>query len=408
MKRFNFLVTLFFLLTANSLSAQFTITNYTEEEGLLNNNVSSVWVDKNDNIWLGTQAGVCKFDGVSEWTSYTENDGLINNDVTAVCFDSFGNLWAGSNFGLSRYDGEEWIQLTENNFALLDDRVTYINESPEGLIWVGTKTGFSIIDPNDPTGPIMQGATPFGGSTHIAFGDKPLISTALEGLMIYDPPAMDRLDESNGLLSNKVRAVAVDNEGQKWIANSDGISVFSADNNFVQNHEIIFILPPPDELNPVEDIKIDSRGTVWAGVYVDYLVTEGGVSYYKDGVWGDLDVDDGLVGPVVRKLDIDSEDNVWVATSTGVSKIGQGSVSVNQAWENSSLKISPNPASDRLSLNSPATLVDKSYKITSIIGHEILSGRILADKQNIDLTNFRAGIYVLIVDGLYSSTFIVK
>ncbi len=38
--------------------------------------------------------------------------------------------------------------------------------------------------------------------------------------------------------------------------------------------------------------------------------------------WVDYDEDDGLAGPVVRRLAIDSQNNVWVATSTGISKIG--------------------------------------------------------------------------------------
>ena len=36
--------------------------------------------------------------------------------------------------------------------------------------------------------------------------------------------------------------------------------------------------------------------------------------------WQDFHVSDGLAGPNVKGLVIDSEDNVWVATTTGVSK----------------------------------------------------------------------------------------
>lgn len=402
MKWINF--TFLFLLAANVCFAQHTITNYTTEDGLLHNSVNSVWVDADDNIWFGTQEGVSRFNGLDEWNSYTEADGLHTNNTKAVCFDSFGNLWAGSDFGLSKFDGETWTYFDEDN-GLLDNRVTYINQAPDGMVWVGTKGGISVLDPLDQ----VQGfliITPFGGVTHVAFGEKPHISTALDGVIIFDPSGIDNLLESNGLLSNLVRAVAIDEEGQKWIATADGISLYNASNEFVQHHEYIFELPPPDKLNPVEDIKVDSEGTIWAGVYVDYLVTEGGVSFYDGVEWKDYDVDDGLVGPVVRRLDIDSEDNVWVATSTGVSKIEALPTSSNQAWENASISLLPNPASDQIILNVPEALMYKDFKLFNAQGQLLHTGSINADKQIVDIANLQSGIYVIVVDALYSGTFI--
>ena len=393
-----------FLLTANVSLAQHTIINYTTDDGLLHNSVNSVWVDSEDNIWFGTQEGVSKFDGIDEWTSFTEADGLLVNNTKAVCFDSFGNLWAGTDFGLSRFDGQSWTYYDEDN-GLLDNRVTYINQAPDGMVWVGTKGGVSVMDPLDQAEGFLI-ITPFGGATHVAFGESPHISTALDGVIVFDQVNPARLDETNGLLSNLVRAVAIDEEGQKWIATADGISLYNASNVFVQHHEYIFELPPPDKLNPVEDIKIDSEGTIWAGVYVDYLVTEGGVSFYDGSEWRDYDVDDGLVGPVVRRLDIDSEDNVWVATSTGISKIEAAPTSSNQAWEDARLSILPNPASDQITLNVPEPFIHKDFKLFNAKGQLLQTGSITADKQIIDITNFQSGIYVIVIDAQYSGTFI--
>ncbi len=401
---------LILILTANYLFAQVEITNYTTEDGLLSNNTSSVWVDTEDNIWFGTQDGVAKFDGTNTWSSYTKDDGLIDNNVTAICVDSDGNLWAGTDFGLSKFDGEIWTDYTEANFALLDDRITYIAESPNKHIWVGNKMGVSIISPQaGPSDPIVQFTVPFGGVTHITFGPEALISTALDGLMVYNGPNdVYFINESDGLLSNKVRAVAVDGSFQKWIASADGISVFDANGQFMGDHEYIFELPPPDKLNPVEDIKIDSKGSIWAGVYVDYLVTEGGISFLNGSSWGDYDVEDGLVGPVVRKIAIDSKDNIWVSTSTGVSKIGAVATSNSHLYKKNQVNIFPNPSADYLILESPPYLKNKRFEIQSIDGKSMKDGWIVADKQNVDLTNLKAGIYVLLIDELYQSTFIVK
>ena len=57
-------------------------------------------------------------------------------------------------------------------------------------------------------------------------------------------------------MNDKIRGIALAENGDRWIGTSNGVSVFNSSNEFVVNHEVIFTLPPPDELNPIEDIKM--------------------------------------------------------------------------------------------------------------------------------------------------------
>jgi hypothetical protein len=94
-------------------------------------------------------------------------------------------------------------------------------------------------------------------------------------------------------------------------------------------------------------------------VYIDYLVTEGGVSAYNGTEWVQYEPADGLVGPVVRELAIDSQDNVWVATSTGVSKIsnvdlgGGPGTGILSSEEITALNLYPNPATNQILIEVP-------------------------------------------------------
>jgi hypothetical protein len=100
-------------------------------------------------------------------------------------------------------------------------------------------------------------------------------------------------------------------------------------------------------LNPIEAIEIDGNGNIWVGVYVDYLVTEGGISVYNGSEWMQYEVVDGLVGPVVRTIAIDSNNDVWVGTSTGISKISNlDYLKVNEDEPISVFSIYPNPAAN--------------------------------------------------------------
>ena len=116
------------------------------------------------------------------------------------------------------------------------------------------------------------------------------------------------------------------------------------------NHIEMYSLPPPhDSINPVVDIAMDSYGRIWTAIYVGYLA-EGGIAHWNGSQWEDFHVSDGLAGPNVRGLAIDSEDNVWVATSTGVSKIS----AIPSAISNISKFIThvyPNPTSGKFHIN---------------------------------------------------------
>ena len=146
-------------------------------------------------------------------------------------------------------------------------------------------------------------------------GDK-WFASPLGGITHFDGTTFTVYDTSNGLISQNVTDLIIDNQDNKWIGTGSGISVLDATNTAFTHHTQMYLLPPPDTLNPVVDIAMDSYGRIWAAIYVGYLA-EGGVAMWNGSQWIDFDVSDGLVGPNVRGLSIDSEDNIWIATSTG-------------------------------------------------------------------------------------------
>jgi ligand-binding sensor domain-containing protein len=350
------IITLFtacFTLLGSSLQAQ-TFTNYTMSDGLLADNVLSLDVAANGDLWFGTQNGVSVFDGVSIWTDHTTttDTGLAHNTIQALAVMSTGDVWIGTDFGVSVYNGSVWTKYTEAN-GLGDDKVKYIAEDLAGNIWFATSDGASMFDGVNWTNYGMADGLPFGGANHITVhsnGDI-WISTGLGGVAIWDGATFTEITENEGLLNDKVRSLVIDGSGNKWVGTADGISVFDNSNTFSMNHTTMFTLPPPDTLNPVEDMAMDSQGIIWTAVYVDYLVTEGGVCAYDGANWFDYDVSDGLVGPVVRRLTIDANDDVWVATSTGVSKISNTGVGIESVSDNASFNLYPNPTSDVLNIS---------------------------------------------------------
>ena len=58
--------------------------------------------DQSGNIWIGyNNIGLMKYDG-EQFTLYTENEGLCNNHITSIFEDSRGTIWIGTRGGLSK------------------------------------------------------------------------------------------------------------------------------------------------------------------------------------------------------------------------------------------------------------------------------------------------------------------
>lgn len=350
-------------------------------------------------MWFGTQDGVVKFDGVSTWTVYntTTNPTLPHNTISAIADDADNNIWVGTDYGVSVYDGTNFTTYTTTD-GLGNDRINHIAQAPNGDIWFGEFSGASVYNGSTFTAYNTSNGLPFGGINYVDFDSNGDIymASGLGGYIQYDGTNFTAYTTGDGLLSNVVRAITVDASDNKWVGTANGISVFNSSNVLVDAHTIMLVLPAPDTLNPVEDIKINSQGQVWTGIYVDYLVTEGGVaSYNSSSAWNDYDVSDGLIGPAVRKIAIDHLDNVWVGTSSGVSKISW-STGIKNVTSSNSFAVFPNPARDQLTV----VLAKENTNTESVFIYNtamqlVKQVELAAYEQSkvVSLTEFDKGIY---------------
>ena len=282
----------------------------------------------------------------TNWTSYntTSHTNLVDNNIQAVFVDNQDQLWVGTDFGVSTLIGGVFTTYTETD-GLGDNKIKCITQNQSGSILFGTNDGLSIFDGSSWTNYGMSDGLPFGGVNSIkeASNGDLYLGSGLGGTVVFDGTSFTALTTNDGLISNRIRSIDIDQSGNRWIGTSDGITVLDDADQLLTQHTRVYTLPAPDTLNPIEDISVDNSGNVWVGVYVDYLVTEGGVCGYNGNQWVEYHVSDGLIGPVIRTLAVDSDNNVWVGTSTGVSKISDHSLSIQENVQ-SNLNIYPNPS----------------------------------------------------------------
>src|ERR1700722_14360006 len=76
---------------------------------------------------------------------FTIEDGLPANEVHAILQTQNGFLWVGTDAGLARFDGERFTPITIRGGVAQQIPVRCLLTSPEGGLWVGTEAGLARI-----------------------------------------------------------------------------------------------------------------------------------------------------------------------------------------------------------------------------------------------------------------------
>ena len=91
---------------------------WTEADGLANNHLCAIAVDKDNVVWAAAEegdGGLSSFDG-KVWKSYSVQEGLPDIRIHCIAVDLDNVKWFGTGIGLYRYDGVSWQYFTFDGF----------------------------------------------------------------------------------------------------------------------------------------------------------------------------------------------------------------------------------------------------------------------------------------------------
>jgi len=130
------------------LGEKSTKYHYSTRDGLIHNEVKSLFEDSRGRIWVGTQHGLSCF-SKGKFKNYTTADGLSNNACLFVLEDDDGNLWIGTVNGISRFDGKSFKTYTSGDGLIYNEmnQCTCLKDS-QGNLWFGTVNGISRFNPH--------------------------------------------------------------------------------------------------------------------------------------------------------------------------------------------------------------------------------------------------------------------
>lgn len=281
------------------------------DQGLPQNSVFAVTQTRDGYLWVGTEEGLSRFDGV-RFTSFDKDDipCLVDVWVSSLVEGPDGALWMGTwNGGITRLKDGRFDCFTTRQ-GLVSDEIVDIAPAPGGVWLASADRGLSFFDPDsgrvtrvplgesadDPSGPkvaaIERGRD---GSLWIATGG---------GLHHLRPDGrVEVLREADGLSSDSLTSVAEARDGTIWVGSAAGLDRVR-DGRAEQ-------YAPSGGPSPVEVtwILVDRSGTVWIG-------TADGLRRVGDTAGG-LAAAGGVSSPVVRAVFEDREGNVWFGTDGG-------------------------------------------------------------------------------------------
>lgn len=305
----------FFIHTALALNPAQLIDQYVQDvwqsdQGLPQNTVQAIVTTQDGYLWLGTQEGLVRFDGVKFTVFDSANTpGIRNNNIQALLEDRDKILWIGTEGGgLTSFKNGTFQNFSPAN-GFPADVIRALHQDRNGTLWIGTYgNGLLRLD---------KGKFSSYSTQHGLTSDR--ISTIFEdvmgilwigtyggGINQLQNGSFRSITTRDGLSNDTIFGINQDQEGNLWIATRKGLNRYK-DGNFA----LYGTKDGVSSDDTITSIYKDRDGNLWIGTGAAGLnrLYRGKFSYLTSAL--------GLSNDRVRAIYEDPERNLWVGTEGG-------------------------------------------------------------------------------------------
>ena len=277
---------------------------YNEIDGLPNNIVWSIEQDKNKAFWLGTNEGLVKMvfaeeredteRRIAELTTYTTKQGLSNNAVLSVFPSSTNEIWCGTAYGGVNILKNGKFTTIDSLKGLASNTVFSIQADNNGNHWVGTEKGVSRID---------------------ASGN------------------VENFNSKDGLGGDNIYKVFKDSKNRMWFASLGGFLTSFENGKFIKWDEKRNL-----SYKFITSITEDLDGNIWFGAYGN------GIFKFDGKEFSNYTTSDGLSSNTPYSLACDNNNEIWIGTNKGFDKFNPSEMTIKNYSENEGfMGVEPNP-----------------------------------------------------------------
>jgi len=296
-----------------TLISQYAADYWRTADGLPQATVGAIAQTADGYIWLATEEGLVRFDGVRFSVLDTTNSALTDNYISSLRAGRDGSLWVRTPAALYRYRAGQMRSVCSGRSIGLD--FTPILEDRSGTIWSGEEGGVTAFTPAGDCRHYPLDASAFDEvvTSLVESRDGTILIGTSRGLKqfthgaIADAPSLDIAPMSVG-------ALYIDRDGSLWVGGTGVLLRRSAGG--IKRFDASDGVPPAD----VKVILQDKDGSIWFG-------TDGaGVGRIRGDRVDRLTVANGLPEDRVRAMYEDREGGLWLGTvESGAVRLRDGS-----------------------------------------------------------------------------------
>ena len=299
-----------------------------DEYGLSNSTVRCLFQDSFKNVWAGIWGGGINFlshesslFSVYSYSPIPDSGRSLNNKIaSSVCVDREGKLWIGTDGGgINVFDGGKRVAVyREETRELSGNSVQAALCDSEGNLWFGLfmggvnyydakKKSFRQVFPPDKAGEDVRSLYEDGASLWVG------TSNGVYKLNVKDKSIIEHYTLENNL----VRSLLKDSKGRLWIGTfGGGLGVYDGDFRYIKHFNITSQFPS----NTINAIYMDRQKRMWIGT------GEGLVCFPSSADW-EYKIyrrEDGLANAHIYAITEDDRGNIWVSTNKGISCLLKG------------------------------------------------------------------------------------
>jgi signal transduction histidine kinase/ligand-binding sensor domain-containing protein len=307
---------------AAALEPSTSLANYgrqtwATENGLPQNTVQAIAQTPDGFIWLGTEAGLVRFDGV-EFRTFDRNSipALPGSDIRCLLVTPDGALWIGTNAGLARWkDGA--VAIFTTNEGLPANGILALLQAADGKVGAWTELGLA-----QQSGNLFEAVTNVAAYPNTALpwpGEQPGATRFEENLpnnvrVTGDrssldffqgkerPHSISHLAVGRELPGSRIQTVFADREGALWVGTNGGLV------RWARGKADRFPVTDPLATASILAIMEDHEGDLWVGTETS------GLDILRDQRFRTLDTREGLSSDRITSIVEDASGTLWAGT----------------------------------------------------------------------------------------------
>src|SRR5665213_1350531 len=358
--------------------------SWSTENGLPQNSVHQIFQSSDGYIWIATEDGIARFDGIDFKVFNHENTAAFtSSDTCCIVEDAAGALWIGTSDGLVEYakgtfrhyplsdvvlsfatdDKGNLVALTGNNLLHFDGKdfsplplpssatPTAIAKAADGSLWIASTAGIFQYQ----HGQLRPGPISTGTASVEAIGSLPesgMWIRTTSSITLIQKGHQRTLQTGRDLPIGRIQSARADTRGDLWIGTNQGMFVLGKSDSKPQR---VSALGTSSILSTFEDregnlwigtetsgldilrqqnfrtvselsdrvitaIVQTSDGAIWTGTNGDSL------DRWQSGKLQHYSLRDGLLSEIILALAPGANGSIWVGTPDGLNHIEGGKV----------------------------------------------------------------------------------